>query len=189
MSDDKDPLNRAKWELVRIAALALEDAGLSAIDVAGDVGEAKETLQRWLDGVVHDVSLDRLAHLYAIVAERTGKWPLEWLIGGKPGEPEDTDDDLVELAEITATIKHERALRRAESNERRHGTRVVATPDVVGGQPRIDGTRMPIAQLLIYMRGGMTESEISWEWAHLPPGWFDAIIAWIDSHRAPEGGE
>jgi uncharacterized protein (DUF433 family) len=184
-----DAVLRAKWELARVTALALEDAGLSVADVAGDVGETAETLERWLDGILHDVSLDRLAQIYAVVAARTGKWPLDWLIGGKPGATEDREEELVELAEITARIKHERALRRAESNERRHGTRVVATADTVGGQPRIDGTRMPIAQLLIYMRGGMTESEISWEWAHLPPGWFDAIIAWIDAQRAMGDGE
>lgn len=186
-----DAILRAKWELARITTLALEDAGMTATDVASDVGEPVDTLQRWLDGILHDVSLDRLARLYSIVAERTDRWPLAWLISGKPGEPEPEagDDELAELGEITASIKHERALRRAESNLRRHGTRVVATPGMVGGQPRIDGTRMPIAQLLIYMRGGMSESEITREWAHLPPGWFDAIVAWIDAQRVEGGGE
>jgi uncharacterized protein (DUF433 family) len=106
--------------------------------------------------------------------------------GLAPGALLEIDD--LDLEEITAAIKLERALHRAESNERRHGTRVVATPNVVGGQVRIDGTRMPLAMLIIYLRS-MTESEISREWAHLPPGWLDAIVAWIDGQRVSEGGE
>lgn len=184
-----DALLRAKWELMRVTALALEDAGLTVADVAGDVGEAAQVLQRWLDGIVHDVTLDRLAGLYAVAAERTNDWPLAWLIGGKPGEPEPGENEIAELEGITAGIKLSRAIERAESSLLRHGTRIVATPGTVGGQVRIDGTRMPIAHLLIYMRGGMTESEISQTWSHLPPGWFDAIIAWIDAQQAPEDGE
>lgn len=64
--------------------------------------------------------------------------------------------------------------------------RVVATPGTMGGQPRLDGTRMTISQLLTYMRGGMTVEQISAEWPHLPAGWFDAIIEWIDSQAVPE---
>lgn len=86
-----DALLKAKWELARVTALALDDAGLTAADVAGDVGEPTPKIQRWLDGIVHDVSLDRLAGLYAVVAERTDKWPLSWLIGGKPGAAEDRE--------------------------------------------------------------------------------------------------
>ena len=64
--------------------------------------------------------------------------------------------------------------------------RVVATPGTMSGQPRIDGTRMTVAQLLAYMRGGMSVEEISAEWPHLPPDWWEAIIEWIDSQAAPE---
>lgn len=45
-----DAILRAKWELARITTLALEDAGMTATDVAGEVGEAAQVLQNWIDG-------------------------------------------------------------------------------------------------------------------------------------------
>jgi hypothetical protein len=78
-------LMKAKWALMRITALAIEDHGVAVADVATEVGETPEQLQRWLDYMIRDVSLDRLAAVYHAVAERAELWPLEWLIGGKPG--------------------------------------------------------------------------------------------------------
>lgn len=81
-------LMKAKWSLMRITALAMEERGIAIDEIAAEVGETPAVLQRWLDYVVRDVSLDRLAAVYHAVAERAGLWPLEWLIGGKPGGDE-----------------------------------------------------------------------------------------------------
>jgi hypothetical protein len=78
-------LIKAKWQLMRITAIAIEEHGIAIDDVAAEIGELPEVLQRWLDYVVRDVSLDRLAAVYHAVAERAELWPLEWLIGGKSG--------------------------------------------------------------------------------------------------------
>ncbi len=68
----------------------------------------------------------------------------------------------------------------------RKTARVVATPGTMSGQPRIDGTRMTVTQLLIHLRGGMTVDEISATWPHLSAGWFDAIVEWIDGQAVPD---
>lgn len=79
-------LLKAKWELMRIVALAIDEHGIAIDEIAADIGETPETLQRWLDYVVRDVPFERLAAVHHAVAERAELWPLEWLIGGKPGE-------------------------------------------------------------------------------------------------------
>ncbi len=79
-------LMTAKWALMRITELAIEDHGIAIDDIAAEIGETPEQLQRWLDYMIRDVSLDRLAAVYHAIAERAELYPLEWLIGGKPGE-------------------------------------------------------------------------------------------------------
>ena len=54
-------------------------------EIAAEIGETPGVLQRWLDYVVRDVNFDRLSAVYHAVAEKAELWPLEWLIGGKPG--------------------------------------------------------------------------------------------------------
>jgi hypothetical protein len=78
-------LMKSKWQLMRITALAIEEHGIAIDEIAAEIGETPQVLQRWLDYVVRDVSLDRLAAVYHTVAEKAELWPLEWLIGGKPG--------------------------------------------------------------------------------------------------------
>ena len=45
--------------------------------------------------------------------------------------------------------------------------RIVSTPDVLGGKPRIDGTRIPVALVLGYLAAGNTYGEIVSEFPDL----------------------
>jgi uncharacterized protein (DUF433 family) len=40
------------------------------------------------------------------------------------------------------------------------GTLIVKTPGIVGGRPRIDGTRMPVQQVAILWQRGQTAEDI-----------------------------
>ena len=45
--------------------------------------------------------------------------------------------------------------------------RIVSTPDVLSGKPRIDGTRIPVALILGYLAAGSTNDEILKEFPDL----------------------
>lgn len=45
--------------------------------------------------------------------------------------------------------------------------RIVSTPDVLSGKPRIDGTRIPVALILGYLAAGSTHDEIIGEFPDL----------------------
>ena len=47
---------------------------------------------------------------------------------------------------------------------RRH---IVSTPEVIGGKPRINGTRIPVALILGYLAAGSTHEEIIKEFPDL----------------------
>jgi uncharacterized protein (DUF433 family) len=47
--------------------------------------------------------------------------------------------------------------------------RIVSTPEVLGGKPRIDGTRIPVALILGYLAAGNTHAEIIKEFPDLTP--------------------
>ena len=57
---------------------------------------------------------------------------------------------------------------------------IVSTPDVLGGKPRIDGTRIPVALILGYLAAGSTHDEIINEFPDLTR---DAIVACLDYAR------
>ena len=57
---------------------------------------------------------------------------------------------------------------------------IVSTPDVLGGKPRIDGTRIPVALILGYLAAGSTYDEIIVEFPDLTR---DAIVACLDYAR------
>ena len=44
---------------------------------------------------------------------------------------------------------------------------IVSTPDVLGGKPRINGTRIPVALILGYLAAGSTQDEIIGEFPDL----------------------
>jgi len=87
--------------------------------------------------------------------------------------------------DLTAEIKLERALRRAESAELRHGTRVVAMPGVLDGQPLVKWTRLTVSRLILELAVA-SEWELSREYS-LPPEWLPAIVKWVYGQRA--GGD
>ena len=45
---------------------------------------------------------------------------------------------------------------------------IVSTPDVLGGKPRINGTRIPVALILGYLAEGNTLDEIVHQFPDLP---------------------
>jgi len=45
--------------------------------------------------------------------------------------------------------------------------RIVSTPEVLGGKPRVDGTRIPVALILGYLAAGNTHAEIIKEFPDL----------------------
>jgi len=47
--------------------------------------------------------------------------------------------------------------------------RIVSTAQVLGGKPRIDGTRIPVALILGYLAAGNTHDEIINEFPDLTP--------------------
>ena len=53
---------------------------------------------------------------------------------------------------------------REETIWRQH---IVSTPEVLGGKPRIDGTRIPVALILGYLAAGSTYDEVIREFPDL----------------------
>lgn len=47
--------------------------------------------------------------------------------------------------------------------------RIVSTPEILSGKPRIDGTRIPVALILGYLAAGHTHDEIISEFPDLTP--------------------
>jgi len=58
--------------------------------------------------------------------------------------------------------------------------RIVSTPDVLGGKPRVDGTRIPVALILGYLAAGSSRDEIIIEFPDLAPA---DIAACLDYAR------
>ena len=58
--------------------------------------------------------------------------------------------------------------------------RIVSTPEVLSGKPRIDGTRIPVALILGYLAAGNTRDEIIKEFPDLTPA---DIAACLDYAR------
>jgi uncharacterized protein (DUF433 family) len=57
---------------------------------------------------------------------------------------------------------------------------IVSTPDIVGGKPRINGTRIPVALILGYLAAGSTNDEIINEFPDLKR---EHIVACLDYAR------
>ena len=57
---------------------------------------------------------------------------------------------------------------------------IVSTPDVLGGKPRINGTRIPVALILGYLAEGNTPDEIVYQFPDLQR---DQITACLDYAR------
>lgn len=57
---------------------------------------------------------------------------------------------------------------------------IVSTPDVLGGKPRIDGTRIPVALILGYLAAGSTTDDVIGEFPDLKR---DDVAACLDYAR------
>ncbi len=58
--------------------------------------------------------------------------------------------------------------------------RIVSTPEVLNGKPRVDGTRIPVALILGYLAAGNTHDDIIKEFPDLTPA---DIAACLDYAR------
>ena len=74
LSDRDWALMKTKWALIGDINLMLEDVDADAADLAEATGEDAVAVDRWLRGMVRDVSLDVLSVLYDAAAARAG-WP------------------------------------------------------------------------------------------------------------------
>lgn len=82
LPDREYRLLRAKWAVIHNINAMLEDGKFDVGDLAHAVDMDEKHLDSWLRGIVRDVSLDSLAALYDVAAEKSG-WPtLETLIWG-----------------------------------------------------------------------------------------------------------
>ncbi len=54
---------------------------------------------------------------------------------------------------------------------------IVSTPDVIGGKPRVDGTRLGVAFLLGLLAAGWTQEEVLENYPHLTPEALRAVFA------------
>jgi uncharacterized protein (DUF433 family) len=57
---------------------------------------------------------------------------------------------------------------------------IVSTPEVLGGKPRVNGTRIPVALILGYLAAGSTHDEIIDEYPDLKR---EHIVACLDYAR------
>jgi uncharacterized protein (DUF433 family) len=62
--------------------------------------------------------------------------------------------------------------------------RIVTTPEVCGGEPRIAGTRMPVRILAAYREQGSTDAELLRDFPYLKPE--DLAAAWIFVDNNPD---
>ena len=63
--------------------------------------------------------------------------------------------------------------------------RVVSNPGILGGLPVVDGTRVPAATLVDYLRHGYSDLEILEDYPSLPSTSRDAVEAWANSTHGP----
>lgn len=60
---------------------------------------------------------------------------------------------------------------------------IVSTPEVIGGKPRISGTRIPVALILGYLAVGSTHDEIIKEFPDLKREQIEACIEYHKQNR------
>ena len=64
------------------------------------------------------------------------------------------------------------------------GTFIVSTPGVVGGRPRIDGTRVSVNTIAIWYKKGYNAEEIALEIPHLSLAQVYAALAYYHANQA-----
>ncbi|MGH8058034.1 MAG: DUF433 domain-containing protein [Candidatus Entotheonellia bacterium] len=63
------------------------------------------------------------------------------------------------------------------------GTLLVRSPDVCGGQLRINGTRMTVNQLVVWYKEGYTPEEIADQYPHLTLAQVYTALAYYHANR------
>ncbi len=63
------------------------------------------------------------------------------------------------------------------------GTLITRTPGVVGGRPRLAGTRMPVSAIAALQVQGNTAEEIHDQFPHLEMGLIYAALAYFEVNR------
>lgn len=55
---------------------------------------------------------------------------------------------------------------------------ITSTPDIMGGEPCISGTRVPAEMVLVHINGGYSEADFLRHYDWLPSGVYDLVIEW-----------
>ena len=98
------------------------------------------------------------------------------------------DDEWVAVDENTGAEGHgrtrEQALEHLDAAVARHeGVAIVKTPSVIGGKPRIEGTRMGVFLLGERVReGGASVDDLLESYPHLSRAEVSAALAYYDAH-------
>ena len=61
--------------------------------------------------------------------------------------------------------------------------KIVSDPDVMGGEPCIQGTRIPAEKIIINLKAGFSVEEILEAYPTIPPGGIKAAIVWAEAKR------
>jgi uncharacterized protein (DUF433 family) len=57
-------------------------------------------------------------------------------------------------------------------------TRIVSNPDILGGTPVVEGTRVPVANVLATIHAGASKLDVFRHYPSLPLDGIDACLAW-----------
>lgn len=66
----------------------------------------------------------------------------------------------------------------AWARERPKPARVTSNPEIMGGEPCVEGTRVPAETILAEIRDGTSRLEIFRHYPSVPPDGIDAVLAW-----------
>lgn len=56
--------------------------------------------------------------------------------------------------------------------------RITSIPEVMGGWPCIEGTRIPAQMILACINAGNDRALVAASYPSLPPGGYDAVVRW-----------
>lgn len=63
--------------------------------------------------------------------------------------------------------------------------RITSNPDIMGGWPCVEGTRIPVITMLACINAGESREEIEDGYPSLPPGWYEAVARWAAKNGEP----
>ena len=61
--------------------------------------------------------------------------------------------------------------------------KVVSDPEILGGTPVVEGTRVPAGNILVEVQAGTSDLEIFLNYPSLPPYSVEAVIEWNKAGR------